>query len=148
MRLPDFVQRWRTRHGIARGVAVYGPGTEDPGQLMELLATCPDLYEHAEAAGIVLDRSRRSLADLDRLVDGWRDVAQISSWLGNEAGTYLGTVLVATLPGARWQVWPNGHPVVRLASGREIDVVALGHSRVRHGHPLLAQVADDADPGG
>jgi SAM-dependent methyltransferase len=34
-------------------------------------------------------------------------------------------VIVATIAGARWRLWPNGHPVVRLASGRDLDVAAM-----------------------
>jgi hypothetical protein len=41
-------------------------------------------------------------------------------------------------------MWPNGHPVVRLRSGRELDVVALGNSRVTSGHPRLARAFADA----
>jgi uncharacterized protein DUF6278 len=33
--------------------------------------------------------------------------------------------MVRHLPGARWHIWPNGHPVVKLASGREADVEAI-----------------------
>jgi len=44
-------------------------------------------------------------------------------------------------------VWPNGHPVVRLASGRELDVVAMGATRVREGTPQLADAFADAASG-
>lgn len=55
-------------------------------------------------------------------------------------GLYLGTVLVRTVRGAVWHVWPDGQPVVRLESGREIDVVAMGHEWADTGAPELSQV--------
>jgi hypothetical protein len=145
MGVREFIGRWRARHGIARGVAVFGPGSrEDLEQLTGLLADWPLLREHADAAGVDLDSSRQSLVDLDRLIDDWRHDAETASWLGNEAGTYLGGVLVTGVPDARWRIWPNGHPVVRLPSGRELDVVELAHRRVSHDEPKLAAVYDDA----
>ncbi len=56
-------------------------------------------------------------------------------------------MIIATVPGARWRVWPNGHPVVRLPSNRDLDVVALANDRVRKGAPLLADVYADATAG-
>jgi hypothetical protein len=44
----------------------------------------------------------------------------------------------------------NGHPVVRLASGRDLDVIALANDRLHSGQPRLAEVYTDAaatDPG-
>ena len=61
---------------------------------------------------------------------------QVAS-LGNEAGLFPATVIIASVAGARWRVWPNGHPVVRLASGRELDAVAVGDDRVSKGAPRL-----------
>jgi hypothetical protein len=49
--------------------------------------------------------------------------------------------------GARWHVWPNGHPVIQLADGRESDVVALVAERLRTGRPTLPQVLSDARAG-
>ena len=76
-------------------------------------------------AGVELDDSAASLEALDQLVPRWRDDEESLPWLGNDAGLYLGTVIVRTVPGAVWEIWPNGQPVVRLTSGREIDVVAV-----------------------
>jgi uncharacterized protein DUF6278 len=53
-------------------------------------------------------------------------------------------VIVSTIHGAHWRLWPNGHPVVPLASGRNLDVIALGHDRVDSGQPRLADVYADA----
>ena len=44
----------------------------------------------------------------------------------------------------RWRLWPNGHPVVHLASGRDLDVAAMASDRVSKGAPLLADVYADA----
>ena len=71
---------------------------------------------------------------------------QVAS-LGNEAGLFLATVIIASVAGARWRVWPNGHPVVRLASGRELDAVAVGDDRVSKGAPRLTAAYADAAAG-
>jgi len=41
-------------------------------------------------------------------------------------------------------LWPNGHLVVRLASGRDLDVATLASDRVSKGAPLLADIYADA----
>jgi hypothetical protein len=64
--------------------------------------------------------------------------------LGNEIGLYLGTVIVRNVLGARWHAWPNGHPVVRLHSGRELDVIALVGQRLRDGGPELLSIYSEA----
>jgi hypothetical protein len=58
--------------------------------------------------------------------------------LDNDCGLYLGTVIVGHQPHARWHVWPNGHPVIRLASGRELDVVAAVHDQAHAAQSRLA----------
>jgi hypothetical protein len=60
------------------------------------------------------------------------------------AGLFLGTVIVSTIHGAHWRLWPNGHPVVRLVPGRDLDVIALANDRLRSGQPRLAAVYADA----
>ncbi|GAA1930885.1 DUF6278 family protein [Streptantibioticus ferralitis] len=139
--------KWRKRHGPARGVSVMGPAAVDEEGVAELLAECELLRTHASAAGIELDDTAASLEALDQLPPQWRDDPDNLSWLGNDAGLYLGTVIVRGVPGAVWQVWPNGHPVVRLASGREVDVVAAGHAWAVGGTPELAQVHAEAAEG-
>jgi hypothetical protein len=44
-------------------------------------------------------------------------------------------VIVSTIHAAHWRLWPNGHPVVRLASGRDLDVIALANDRLRSDSP-------------
>jgi hypothetical protein len=58
----------------------------------------------------------------------------------SDAGLFLGTVIVSAIRGAHWRLWPNGHPVVRLASGRDLDVIALANDRLRSGQPRLTDV--------
>ena len=149
--------RWRRwipgpRHGLARGVAVYGvPGRPDPGQRGELLGRCGQLRAFARAHGFELDGSPQDLGLLDQAID--EATGQAASGLGGpsrigaaltEAGLFLGSVIVATVTGARWRLWPNGHPVVHLASGRDLDVAAMASDRVSKGAPRLADVYADA----
>ncbi|MGO4752144.1 DUF6278 family protein, partial [Streptomyces sp. 2MCAF27] len=94
----------------------------------------------AASAGVGLDDSAASLEALDQLLPRWRDDPDELRWLGNDAGLYLGTVIIRTVPGALWQVWPNGRPIVRLSSGREIDVVGAGYGWAADGAPELSHV--------
>jgi hypothetical protein len=96
----------------------------DAGCYEELLSECGRLRERARRAGVELDDSPRSLDDLDRLLALWRAHPDSAPWLPIEAGSYLGTVLVRSLAGTRWQIGLDGHPVVRLHSGRVLDVLA------------------------
>jgi hypothetical protein len=116
----------------------------DATGIAELLAECELLRVRAAADGVELDGSQNSLAALDQLAPSWRDDPEALAELGNDAGLYLGTVVVHTVPGAGWQIWPDGRPVVRLASGREIDTVELGHAWAENGSPELSQVLAEA----
>jgi hypothetical protein len=112
----------------------------DPEGVAGLLSECELLRSLAAQEGVQLDDTVSSLEALDQLLPRWRDDAEILPWLGNDAGLYLGTVIVRTVPGAAWQVWPGGRPVVRLASGREFDVVTAGHEWAGNGVPELSQL--------
>ncbi|MDQ0993845.1 DUF6278 family protein [Streptomyces sp. V3I7] len=112
----------------------------DPEGVAALLSECELLRSQAEMAGVPLDDSAASLEALDQLLPRWRDDEESLQWLGNDAGLYLGTVIVRTVPGAVWEVWPGGRPVVRLASGREVDVVAFGQEWAASGAPELSQL--------
>jgi len=139
MNIP-FLANWRKRHGLAVGVAVHSEGDSEPEGVAELLSECQLLRAQAEQAGVDLDDSAASLEAIDQLLPRWRDDEETLPWLGNDAGLYLGTVIVRTVPDAVWEIWPNGQPVVRLATGREIDVVAVGHEWAATGAPELSQV--------
>ncbi|MEE4542704.1 DUF6278 family protein [Streptomyces sp. V4-01] len=140
-----FLAKWRARHGPSPGIGVgQAPGEADPASVEELLGECELLRQRAERHDVRLDNSADSLSALDQLVPNWRDDPDVMGWLGNDAGLYLGTVILHTVPGTAWQVWPNGHPVIRLASGRELDTVALGHAWAESGSPELSQVRAEA----
>ncbi|MEV0695192.1 DUF6278 family protein [Streptomyces sp. NPDC050388] len=116
-------------------------GVRDPEGIAELLAECELLRSQASRAGVRLDDSQASLEALDQLAPGsWRDDEDTLTWLGNDAGLYLGTVIVRTVPGAAWRIRSDGQPVVRLASGREFDVVDSGHQWAASGVPELSQM--------
>ncbi|MGW4024234.1 DUF6278 family protein [Streptomyces sp. NPDC005009] len=115
-------------------------GVFDPEGVAELLAECELLRSQAGRAGVRLDDSPASLEALDQLVPRWRDDEETSTWLGNDAGLYLGTVVVRTVPGAAWEIRADGQPVVRIASGREFDVVDAGHEWAASGVPELSQL--------
>ncbi|WP_371575342.1 DUF6278 family protein [Streptomyces sp. NBC_01314] len=138
----SFLGNWRKRRDSVFGVAVFTGGDGDDGHegLAELLSECELLRAQAAQAGVRLDDSAASLEALDQLVPRWRDDEETVAWLGNDAGLYLGTVVVRTVPGARWEIWPDGQPVVRLMSGREIDVVEAGHEWAASGAPELSQL--------
>ncbi|MFI8089722.1 DUF6278 family protein [Streptomyces sp. NPDC086080] len=115
-------------------------GLPDPEGIAGLLAECEALRAQAYRAGVRLDDSPASLEALDQLVPGWRDDEEASDWLGNDAGLYLGSVIVRTVPGAAWEIRCDGQPVVRLVSGREFDVVDAGHAWAASGVPELSQL--------
>jgi hypothetical protein len=154
MNLP-FLDHWRKRHGPSRGTALLagggprrGPGGAGDlaaaGAIAELLAECELLRAHAAGEGVELDDSPASLEALDQLTPRWRDDEETALRLGNDAGLYLGSVVVRAVPGAVWEIWPNGRPVVRLASGRELDVVEAGRGWARDGAPELCHVYAEA----
>ncbi|WP_345044902.1 DUF6278 family protein [Streptomyces sannanensis] len=140
MNIP-FLDNWRRKHEAA------GPAEAvdaDPEGVAQLLAECELLRVRAGRAGLVLDDSPTSLAALDQLPPHWRDDPEEVPWVGNDAGLYLGTVIVRTVPGAAWHVLPGGHPMVRLASGREVDVVEAGLDWAVCGSPELSRVYAEA----
>lgn len=139
MHIP-FLEQWRRRQGETVGGAGFaGSLSDDADGVAELLSECELLRDHAERVGVELDDSAESLAALDQLSPLWRDDEEAAGWLGSDAGLYLGTVLVRTVPGAAWQL-ATGRPVVRLPSGLEIDVLEQGRSWADTGTPELSQL--------
>ncbi|CAL9317686.1 MULTISPECIES: DUF6278 family protein [Streptomyces] len=123
------------------------PRAHDAEGIGDLLADCDLLRSQALEEGVRLDDSAVSLERLDQMLPRWRGDEEILDWLGNDAGLYLGTVIVRTVPGAAWSIRPDGQPVVRLATGREFDVVASGHAWAADGAPELSQLyAEVAEP--
>jgi Family of unknown function (DUF6278) len=113
------------KHGIARGVAVFGPNVSDADALSEVLRRDDRLQAWAATMGVVLTGEPEDLRRLDEVVTFGAVPPDVLSWLPNAAGLYLGTLLVDTVDGAAWAVWPNGHPVVRLPGGADADVTAI-----------------------
>lgn len=139
-------RNWSARHGTAVGVGVFGSDgfDKDPTGLADLLSDHQRLQQWLVDHDLPLSYDREGLACVEARLDGWRADPLIRPQLDNEVGTYLGSVIVASVPGAVWTVWPNGHPVVTVASGREIDVVAFAANCVASGAPSLMSVLESA----
>ncbi|MFE6158669.1 DUF6278 family protein [Streptomyces sp. NPDC056486] len=140
----SFFGRWRRQQSAEPGSGLASAFDADPEGVAELLAECELLRSQAADAGLELDDSPASLSALDQLLPRWRDDPEMLPWLGNDAGLYLGSVIVRTVPGTTWHVWPGGGAVVRLASGREIPVVEAGLDWAVQGAPELSQVYAEA----
>ncbi|MGW0393620.1 DUF6278 family protein [Streptomyces sp. NPDC003042] len=146
MNIP-FLANWLNRHEAAQGAGLGGALADDPEGVAELFSECEMLRAQARAAGLELDQTPASLSALDQLMPRWRRDPEAVPWLGNDAGFYLGTVIIRTVPGAAWQVWPNGQPVIRLGSGRELNVIESGVSWAMTGSPELSQAYAEASEG-
>ncbi|MFD5875486.1 DUF6278 family protein [Streptomyces sp. NPDC060322] len=144
----SFLDNWRKRMGGTREAALAAAVETDPEGVAGLFAECELLRARAAQCGLELDDSPASLSALDQLPPIWRDDPEELPWVGNDAGLYLGTVLVRTVTGAAWDILAGGKPVVRLASGREIDVVAAGLDWAMSGSPELSEMyAESAESG-
>jgi Family of unknown function (DUF6278) len=145
-RMSQFWRQWLPgpKHGVARGIAVHGsPGFQrDAERLTDHLADCRKLRAWARDHGVDLDDTPGSLAALDEGLSPL--TGETRRLLESDGGLYLGTVLVRHVHQGRWQVWPNGHPVVRLPSGGDLDVVAIVSNGARAGQPDLAALYADA----
>ena len=146
MNIP-FLGNWLHRHETEQGTGLAAALADDPEGIVEMFSECEMLRVQARAAGLQLDETQVSLEALDQLMPRWRRDPEIVPWLGNDAGFYLGTVIIRTIPGAAWQVWPNGQPVIRLASGRELNVIESGVSWAMTGSPELSQAYAEASEG-
>lgn len=147
MNIP-FLDSWRKRRGSGRSTTLATAFERDPEGVAGLLSECALLRARAQEAGVRLDDTPRSLEALDQVPPRWREDPEELPWVGNDAGLYLGTVIVRTVPGAVWDVLPGGRPVVRLLpSGREVDVVAAGLDWAMTGSPELSQRYGEAAEG-
>jgi hypothetical protein len=131
-------------------MVVYGNTRDlDADTLGDLLGGCERLRSWARRRGFALSGTPEDLELLDQAIDeqpiGGFDAPRALA--ESEVGLFLGTVIIESLAGARWRLWPNGHPVIRLASGRELDVVAMGTARVSKGVPRLTDAFADAATG-
>ncbi|WP_175409689.1 DUF6278 family protein [Streptomyces sp. TRM64462] len=143
MNIP-FLDSWRKRRGGGQSRTLAGAFERDPDAVADLLSECALLRARAQESGVRLDDSPRSLEALDQLPPRWREDPEELPWVGNDAGLYLGTVIVRTVPGAVWDVLAAGRPVVRLRSGRELDVVGAGLDWAITGSPELSQMYAEA----
>jgi hypothetical protein len=82
-------------------------------------------------------------AAVDQFIEEHSRQTQMST-VESDAGLFVGAVIISTIHGAHWRLWPNGHPVVRLVHGRDLDVIALAHDRLHSGQPRLAAIYADA----
>ena len=141
-------RRWMgPKHGIARGVAVFGSTAS--GRIQMVDGPLPDsgrLKSWSLSHGVVLADDSAGLEDLDVHLDEWsvdpNHFEQVD--LGNEIGIYLGNVIVKDVSGAQWKVWPNGHPVISLASARELDVIAMVGDRILNSNSSLSSIYSSA----
>ncbi|WP_153426779.1 DUF6278 family protein [Streptomyces alkaliphilus] len=144
MRFPFAHRRRRPATPVSPGGAARGYDAEG---VAELLSECPLLRERAATRGIALSGDPESLALLDQLPPLWRDDPEELPALATDAGLYLGTVIVRSLPGARWAPGEDGGPEVALASGRRMDVERLGREWAENGVPELSRVYAEAAEG-
>jgi hypothetical protein len=98
------------------------------------MVRCERLRQWSSDHDLVLDDEPESLTKLDERLDSWNaDPSHHGKVdLSNEVGKYLGTVIVKHVAGSKWRVWPNGHPVIRLSSGKDLDVTRLSSERLSH----------------
>jgi Family of unknown function (DUF6278) len=116
---------------------VGGPADWSSEELGETMALG---FEELGGRGVTLDGSVASLRLLDEAIDDWP--ADAAARLGSGVGAYLGTVLVNA--GAKWRTCPDGRPIIRLASGRELDVIDLACRRLTKGAPRLDELVRTA----
>jgi len=131
------------KHGPALGVAVFT--AKDSVVSRDMTGTFGEsdrLRQWSHDHGVVLNDDAQSLELLNAHIDEWNsDPGHYESVdIPNEAGIYLGNVILKNVPGARWRVWPNGHPVIALASDRELDVTALVSDRLMRSGPSLQSI--------
>jgi hypothetical protein len=132
------------KYGTAQGIAVLGSSRfKNSRRLSTMLTVSAEFADWAADHGLPLTAEPESLTALDEQLDEWAN-SEVGPSLGNEVGLYLGTVIVRRVPEAEWVAWPNGHPVVRLRSGTELDVVRMADLRLHSGRPHLAEVYQDA----
>ena len=132
------------KYGVARSVAVFGP----PGDKVVTDGLGPSAQFQAWAAGrgLAVTPVPDVLPAVEAHLNEWAG-STMGPALGNEVGLLLGAVMVENVPGASWVVWPNGHPVVRLATGRDVDVVAEVGLRLAGSGPGLVTLYERAASG-
>jgi hypothetical protein len=140
----NFRRRWMgPKHGVARGVAVFTSGDSRGSDMVAgALSDSGRLRQWSLEHGVELTDDLASLEVLDVHLDGWNaDPSHHERVdLGNEVGIYLGNVILEHVADSQWQLWPNGHPVIALKSGRELDVTSLTNDRLNRTGTSLASI--------
>lgn len=137
-------RRWMgPKHGVARGVAVFTSSDSGGSDMVRgLLADSGRLRQWSLANGVILTDDLASLEILDAHIDNWNadPIHHDFVDLGNEVGIYIGNVILGNVVGSRWRVWPNGHPVVVLETGRELDVTSMVNDRLNRSGSSLPSI--------
>jgi hypothetical protein len=131
----NFRRRWMgPKHGAARGVAVFGVPENKNDEFATFTPPCAQLRRWSVEHGLLLDDEPDSLSSLDQHLDSWSSDPSHHEKvnLPVEVGLYLGGVIVNHVDGSQWKKWPNGHPVVQLRTGTELDVTAMASERLIH----------------
>lgn len=132
--------------GRARDFAIFFGGGDlgDPAarnkELEAHLGQCISLRQWAAHRGALLTESPSGIDVLEGLLATTGSTGPVPWRLRVETGLFIGTVLVRDLPGARWRLLPNGHPVIHLGEDSDLDVVALARARFETGAPDLRTV--------
>ncbi|MFD1814466.1 DUF6278 family protein [Rhodococcus gannanensis] len=138
IRLVQRLFRFGSKYGVSRGIAMYVQDSDIRGRPEMLM---PErLHAWMRDRGRDLTYSSEGLEAIDLAVDELSRDPTTRTMLDLEVGKFLGVVLVSRVDGARWHAWPNGHPVVRLADDRDIDVLAIATKRISTGSPRLTEV--------
>ena len=137
------------KHGIARGVAVSGNSLNGGDTIDGALPDSGRLKSWSHSHGVGIADDPAGLGALDEHLDEWSADPTHHEHvdLGNEVGIYLGNVIVKNVVGAQWKLWPNGHPVISLASAREMDVIAMVSARLMNSGSGLASIYSSASSG-
>jgi hypothetical protein len=112
--------------------------------LQELLAKHNQVPQWAAERNLLMNKDPESLLVIDGALNEWKVDPLIGHKLTNEVGLYLGNMMVKNIDGAHWTVWPNGHPVVVLNSGTEMDVTDLVRRRLQVSGRSLPDVYSQA----
>jgi hypothetical protein len=131
------------KHGVARGVAVFTSFESRGSDVIDgLLPESEGLRRWSKEHGVDLHEDSTSLEVLDAHLDAWNlDPSRHGRVdLSNEIGVYIGNVIVKHVAGSHWRVWPNGHPVVVLSSGLEMDVTSMVNDRLNRIGPSLSSL--------
>ena len=127
---------------MARGVAGYTfPDSRGSDMVAGALSDSGRLRQWSLEHGVDLTDDLAGLEVLDAHLDDWNaDPSHHERVdLSNEVGIYLGNVILKHVADSQWKLWPNGHPVVALKSGRELDVTSMTNDRLnRMGSSLVS----------